>query len=396
MRRPRPDSGQSLRRVAGWILAWIAVIPLGACGGDDDGTREFRIGLLTHTEGVYADYSGFPTRDGARLAADALNEAGGLEIGGERYKVRLVVAEHGDLLEGVTLAARHLINRERVHVLVGPQLSRHAIPVARIAEHARIPMISPMSSNPETTRGRSWVFRLAFLDAAQGSALARIAHDEVSTDRAGIIIDVTSPYSRDLAESFEGAFRSLGGSVRVERVAGSSSQDDTLDMRAALGRLAAADVGVVLLPMKMPLVSQALDQAYDMGLDVVFLGTDSWDISTASERAAAGGAFVTHQWSHELDLPLGRAFIAEYTDAFGASPRTTAALTYDAVGLMVAAAAAAGSFEANAVRDALAGLPAYHGVSGTTHFAGSGDPRRGVVISRVSTGGLTLHGVVDP
>src|SRR4029077_7162607 len=98
---------------------------------------------------------------------------GPIELAGRRYRVTLVPRDFDDRADAAATAARALINQERVVALVGPQFSRHAIPVAVLADDARIPMISPMSSNPSTTAGHRYVFRLAFLDDVQGTVLAR-------------------------------------------------------------------------------------------------------------------------------------------------------------------------------------------------------------------------------
>ena len=64
-----------------------------------------------------------------------------------------------------------------------------------------------------------------------------------------------------------------------------------------------------------------------------------------------------------------------------------AALTYDAFGLLWQALQTAGKIDRQAVRDALAKIPNYEGVTGTMQFQeGSGDPIKSAVILQVKGG----------
>ena len=61
-----------------------------------------------------------------------------------------------------------LITQDEVLVIVGPQSSKQAVPAGGVANDLETPMISPWSTNPNTTLDRPWVFRTPFLDPFQG------------------------------------------------------------------------------------------------------------------------------------------------------------------------------------------------------------------------------------
>ncbi len=147
-----------------WNLFLLSVLPatvllLGAC--DTGELPEYRTGLLAVGSEEYWAASGEPSVQGAELAATEINEAGGMMVGGRPHRVRIVVRRYANRPDAASTQARGLLNQDSVHVLVGPQLSAHAIPVSVIAEGAHAPMISPMSTNAETTRSKRFVFRLA-------------------------------------------------------------------------------------------------------------------------------------------------------------------------------------------------------------------------------------------
>ena len=131
------------------LCATAVALGIAACTADQDraDAPEIRIGVLALEGEPYERISGRPTLNGARMAADEVNARGGVMIDGIRHTVRLVPGGHTDQAEDATRAARLLLNLDSVHVLVGPQASRHAIPVSRLANDSRVPMVSPMSSN---------------------------------------------------------------------------------------------------------------------------------------------------------------------------------------------------------------------------------------------------------
>ena len=143
------------------------------CGGSQEAKlSEIKIGVIAPITGEKAAI-GQATVNAAELAAQEVNDVGGLQVGDQKVKVILVIEDHKDQEAAAVAAARKLINQDSVVALTGLHISRNAIPVGEIAESSHIPMISGKSTNPKTTEGRDYVFRVAYLDPFQGRVLAR-------------------------------------------------------------------------------------------------------------------------------------------------------------------------------------------------------------------------------
>ncbi len=212
--------------VASLIASLIAFVT--ACRSAPDAPREIRIGLLALLGGVQRETSGLPSVYAAELAAKIVNDRGGIEVDGHPHRIEIVVKDHADRSDSATSVARALINQERIDALIGPQFSRHAIPVSIVAENARMPMLSPMSSNPATTEGKNFVFRLAFLDDFQGDVMGRFAANELGATRAAVLYDKTTAYGRSLSDAFRRAFEEEGGQIVTFE---SFALDEPLDYR---------------------------------------------------------------------------------------------------------------------------------------------------------------------
>lgn len=369
-------------------VAVSLLLALGAC--QPAPPPEIRIGLLATYTGEFAEISGTPTLNGARLAVE---DAGPITFGGRPWHVTLVPRDFADRADAAANAARALINQNQVHALIGPQFSRHAIPVAVLADDARIPMISPMSSNPATTAGHRYVFRLAFLDDVQGDVLARFAAQDLQARSAAVLYDVSTAYSHDLAERFRAAFTAAGGRVVAFE---SYTADRATDFHIQVGRIAAARPDAVFLPNFPDAVKNQVAQLQQAGIRASLLGGDSWDPQTLPPLTAGVAAYVTNQWRPDIPTAPARRFTTRYRAAYGAEPRATAAMTYDAVTVLLDAIRGSGSLNADTIRAALAATADFAGATGTITFGGINDPRRAVAVSRVRGGGLETVRLVEP
>lgn len=334
-----------------------------------------------------------PAIDGAILAVDEINDAGGLELDGRREKVVLRVEDNENRPETSVSKALKLVNIDRAAVLLGMPRSHNAIPVARVAEQHGVPLISTMSTHPETTAGKRFVFRLAFLDSLQGKVLADFAFDDLGARRAAALVDVAGPYSSHLAEVFREAFESRGGEV----VAFETFTVDQLEVTEKLRHVGRSGAEILFMPNYTNFVEVHVAEARRLGLTATFLGGDTWTWLDPIEHPAARGAYFCDFWAPDLASDRVQSFIERYRQLFGIPPSASAALYYDAVAMTAEAIRLAGSAEPDAIRAALGDMGPYQGVTGTIDFRGSGDPLRSVFIRRIEEDGeVRLYREIRP
>ena len=195
---------------------------------DHEALPSIRIGLIPYLhgsdEGIVQNI-GKPTLRAARLAVETLNNTGGLNLGEQKADVVLIVAAVAPDTKEVINAAQKLIELGKVAAIVGPQFNDHAIAVARVAEEAHIPMISPNSTLPETTLDKRYVFRVGCTDNVQGQVMADFARDEFGAQQAAVLYDAAYSYSNGLAEAFKRAFEKAGGQIAAFETFTKGEQD---------------------------------------------------------------------------------------------------------------------------------------------------------------------------
>ena len=95
------------------------------------------------------------------------------EILGKKVEL-FVVDNKSDKVEAAN-AVKRLIEKEKVHAIIGSYGSSLAMAGGEMAEKAGIPQMGTSCTNPLVTQGKKYVFRVCFIDPFQGAGAATYA-----------------------------------------------------------------------------------------------------------------------------------------------------------------------------------------------------------------------------
>ncbi len=378
------------RRVASVLLILALVGSLSACA--PKAPAEIKIGVNAELTGGIP-VVGASCKNAAEMAVKEVNDAGGLEVGGKKYKIVLQVEDNEDKAESAAAVAQKL-NTAGVLVHIGANASRNAIPASTVCEDAKLPMISPWSTNPKTTAGKKYVFRACFIDDFQGVVAAKFAINDLKANTTAVLYDVASEYNKGIAEIFKKTFEEAGKKV----VSFETYTTGDKDFSAQLTKIKASNADVLFLPNYYSEVPLQVQQAHKLGYKGTAFGSDSWgnlEIIGLCGIDCEGLFFTTH-YAPDIATPKAQKFIKGYEAAYAKTPDDVAALTYDAFGLAFQAIQAAGKIDRQAVRDALASITRYEGVTGDMQFKGTGDPVKSAVILQIKGGKFTYYTTAAP
>ena len=342
------------------------------------------------------------SKNAAEMYLADINGAGGLEVGGKKYMLEFVYMDNESKADSAVNAALKLIEQEEVVAIIGPNSSKQAVPGGGTANENRVPMISPWSTNPATTFDRPWVFRAAFLDPFQGPVIADFAAKKFGAKTAAVLFDVENDYSVGLAEVFKSSWESKGlGSVVAYESNGTKDQDYS----AQLTTIIAAKPDFIFIPENYNQVALIIPQARDLGYKGPFMGSDSWgtpDLVKLCGAQCNGQYFSTH-YAAAGATGATKVFIDRYMAKYGSEPADYAALTWDSIGLMVEGIKNAGVVDSNprkmrkAIRDGLAAIKSFDGITGSSKFDKQGDPIKCAVVVKISdTGKFVFEESVCP
>jgi len=338
-------------------------------------------------------------KNAAEMAVKEINDAGGLDVGGTKYQVELQVEDNEDKAESAAAGAQKLATAGVV-AMIGPNASRNAIPAAEVAESAKMPMVSPWSTNTKTTLDtktgapKQYVFRAAFIDDFQGVVAAKFAMNELKTQKPAVLYDVGSEYNKGIADVYKKTLEDAGLTV----VAFETYTTGDKDFSSQLTKIIDTGADTMFLPNYYAEVPLQVQQAKKLGFTGKFLGSDSWGSLELVNLCGADceGSFFTTHYAADIATPKAQAFIQGYQATYGKVPDDVAALTYDSFGILFQALQAAGKIDRESVRSAIASITSYEGVTGNMQFKGTGDPIKSAVVIQVSGGAFKYYQTANP
>ena len=350
-----------------------------ACNNTASGDK-VRIGVFMSLTGSTANF-GISSVNGIKMAADEVNKAGG--INGKQIEL-LVEDDRSDASEAATIVTK-FVTQDQVHAVLGEVASSRSIAAAPIAQNAKIPMLTPSSTNPEVTRKGDFIFRSCFIDPVQGAAIGQFAAKGLNAKRAAIMVDRKNDYSTGLATNITETFTKLGGQI----VATTSYQEGDQDFNAQLTSIKGANPEVIFVPGYYNDVGLIAKQARDRGITVPLLGGDGWDSAQlyAIGGTALNGSFFSNHYSPFDTDPKVQKFVNDYKALYNATPDALAATAYDAAHIMFDAIKRANSTDGTAIRNALAATNAFPGVTGTVTFNENRDAVKPIVMIEIKDGG---------
>jgi branched-chain amino acid transport system substrate-binding protein len=333
------------------------------------------------------------TKFAAQMWLEDVKAAGGLAVKGKKYPVELVIEDNESKAESAVKVATKMITEDGVLFMVGPQASKQAVPAGGIANNYKTPMITPWSTNPDTTKDRPYVFRACFLDPFQGPVLANFITQHFKFTKAAVLYDVASDYPKGLAEFFKKAWEGLHGPGSV--VAYESFTTKDTDFSSQLTKIKNSGAQVLFTPQYYNEVALIVQQAHQLGWKNPIVGSDSWGSAETVNLCGKDcyGLFFSTHYAAAGAKGATKAFIDRYQKKYGYVPDDVAALTWDALGLVQEAIENTGGLTGDLkkdrenVRTAMSQIKNFKGITGDMTFSGGGDPTKCAVIVRISDKG---------
>ncbi len=307
----------------------------------------FKIGVTGPLTGAAAAY-GNAVVNGAKLAADEINAAGG--VNGYTFEV------NGQDDENDTEKAINAYNTLKdwgMQIFVGATTSKPCIAVAAETANDNMFQITPSGSAVECVANDN-VFRVCFADPDQGTASAKYIGEHKLATKVAIIYDSSTEYSSGLREAFVNEAANQG----IEVVADEAFTADTnTDFSVQLDKAKDAGAELVFLPIYYQEASIILKQASDKEFAPIFFGCDGMDGILSVEnfdKSLAEGLMLLTPFSTTEDT--SKAFTDAYVAAYGIEPNQFAADSYDAVYAVKAAIEQSGVTPDMSVSDICEGL----------------------------------------
>lgn len=336
--------------------------------------------------GIYEPMSGADS-DAAKA------EIKGIELAHEVYPniggkiVELVYSDNSSDIDAAETAINNLISK-KPDIILGSYGSVYSMIAGKPVNDAKIPAIAITNDNPLVTKNYPYYFRVCYVDSNQGDLLAKYVLEQKQETTAGVLI----PNNDDVAMAMATTF--------VDRIEAETENEDAItayetykpgqkDFTKPLKAIQESGVKSVLLPGDSADSANIINQAADMGMDVMFLGPTDWSSKEfRSELSSSVSkehlAFVNFFTADDTINQESEKFLEAYHEKYGKDkePEDSVALGYDTYLIAINAVNDAGNDPSgNDIRKVLASAKEFQGASGNITFNTEGDPLRSAQIS---------------
>lgn len=326
-----------------------------------EGLATVKIGVMAPIEGSADVAIGRAILDGITLATEEANARGG-HAG--RIPYELVVRNDTGLWGASSNTMVELCFEEKVWAVIGSVDAANTHIALRVALKAEVPMINTASTDPTITETAiPFILRCYPDDRQHGYRLARFIFEEEGHRRVAIL-RVNDKFGRMGVGEFVDAARRLGHPIVMELRYGAG--ESTFSMQ--LERIRRANVEAIVLWSAAEDAARIVKQARAAGMKMPILGTDRLLSPAFLKRAgeAAEGVIATSPLPPDSGKAAA-AFRERFRKRFGFDPDPFAAYAYDGARITFDSIDAAGLNKVR-IRDALAALEKYEGVTGPMHF----------------------------
>ena len=323
------------------------------------------LGAAVSLTGRYTT-AGNHTRKGYDLAVKMINERGGVRVAGKAYRLEILYYDDESTpARGAQLAER-LIRQDGVRYMLGPYSSGLTQAIAPVTERYHVPMVEGNGASRELfNKGYRYLFAVLstseqYLQEAINLA-AELAQAE-GRDPASLKIAVATendPFSQDVRDGVLDDATRYGMQVVID----DKLPRDLNDMTTTLLKVKALRPDLLLVSGHSKGAALLVRQAAELRASAPMVAISHCESAEVTDRARFGdtaeGILCTAQWAPTLtyrDDLFGSAgdYAALFEREYGYIPPYQAAESSAAVMVWADALQRAGSFDTDAVREALA------------------------------------------
>ena len=317
---------------------------LAGCNSDDDSSSSgsgnsasgdvIKIGANLELSGAVATY-GASINDGAKLAIEEINAAGGID----GKKIEYIPVDNKSETAEATSAATRLAEQEKVVAMLAPATSGNSVATVQIANQHKVPMVTGSGTAPNVTVNEDgsvneYAFRTCFIDPFQGTVAANFATNEIGAKNVAIYADNASDYAKGLAASFKETVEANGATVVIEEAYVAKD----VDFKSTLTNIKSKNPDFIFIPGYYEEVGLIVKQARELGIDVPLMGADGWDSPTLVELAGAdalNNTYITNHYSSEDPDATIQKFVEAFKAEYNEAPNAFHALGYDSIYFIV-------------------------------------------------------------
>lgn len=372
-----------MRRFARFAAAALAAA-LAVCAHAQD---TIKIGLVNEATGPNAE-AGVYTHNGAKLALEEINAAGGI-LG---KKLELKLEDNQSTNPGTVLAFSKLFGEGGIVAIIGPIRSTQIQAASPTVAKAGIPTMIGGTDPSLTKVNNRWVFRARPNDSYSSRVIADFGVNTLKKQKWAIIHS-TDAFGSGGMNALTTALKALGVTPVLVQGYTNNSQDFT-PVVLAIKKSGADVIGSYMT--NSPDVGIFAKQLRQLGVTAEWVGSPSVVTDTAMKLAgpALHGVYGIADFTPDA-TPESKAYTKKYRDTYKLDPDVYSSWAYDALRVLALAINTAKSTDPEAIRKAIVSIKGWKGVEGSYNFDENGDGLRGYNVVKNEAGKVSFIKHID-
>jgi branched-chain amino acid transport system substrate-binding protein len=363
-----------VRFIAAWSLAMTF-------GGPAFAAEPIVVGLVDEVTGSQAE-AGLLTAQGAKLAIEEINAAGG--IMGRKVDLRV---EDNQSANPTTVLAYSKLLESGVVAVLGPLRSTQVQAASPTIARGKVPAMIG-GSDPSLTRvNNPWIFRVRPNDLYSSKVMAEFGVKELNKKKWAVIHS-TDTFGTGGKNALVEALKAQG--IEPVMIAGYTNNSQDFTPLALQIKSSGSDI-IGSYMTNAPDVGIFARQLRQMGVQADWIGSTSVVTDTAMKLAGESlwGVYSVADFAIEAN-DESRGYARRYRAKYGADPDLFSAWAYGGMYLLKHAIETAKSTDAEAIRAALLATKGLKGVEGTYNFDPNGDGVHGYNVVRNVNGKVSF------
>ncbi|MEO8037491.1 MAG: ABC transporter substrate-binding protein [Betaproteobacteria bacterium] len=367
-----------MHRFAGFAAALIAA----SLSFSTQAADTIKIGLVNEATGPNAE-AGVFTHNGAKLALDEINAAGGV-LG---RKLELKLEDNQSTNPGTVLAFSKLFGEGNIVAVIGPIRSTQIQASSPTIAKAGIPTMIGGTDPSLTKVHNHWVFRARPNDSYSSRVIADFGVNTLKKKKWAIIHS-TDAFGSGGMHALSAALKDFGVAPVLVQGYSNNSQDFT-PVVLAIKKSGADIIGTYMT--NSPDVGIFAKQLRQLGVTTEWVGSPSVVSVTAMDLAGPAllGVYAITDFTPDASAESS-SFAKKYRAAYKLDPDVYSSWAYDALKVLALAINTAKSTEPDAIRKAIVGIKDWKGVEGLYNFDDNGDGLRGYNIVKIENSKISF------
>ena len=346
-----------------------------------------KIGIVAPLTGPAAESGRYQTQ-GAKLAADEVNKAGGV-LG---RPIELVIEDDQTTNPGIVLAFSKLAGDKDIPAFIGSVRSTQVHAMAPDIQRLGKPVMIGGTDPQLTHMGNPWLFRFRPNDTYSARVIADYGVKTLGKKK-WVIVHSTDAFGANGMKNLVEALKGMGVEPALVQGYTNNSQDFTPVVLAV--KQSGADVIGSYMTFETD-VGIFAKQLLQLGIKNAWVGSPSIVTTTALKLAgsALSGSYAVTDFSRDSSA-AAEEFAAKYEAAYKSTPDLFSAWPYDAVHVLASAINNANSLDPQKIRESLLSVKDYAGAEGLYNFDKNGDGLHGYNIVKNDNGKIVFITHID-